>query len=328
MRIPRKLALLATSILAVALTAGARPVSAPPAPTGQQTLTDHIDRMCDLWEKGDWEAAGEEFRTIMKLFPHGEEEVRRLEPRRKADFYFVFATEIGKGGQEAEAVSILGEGLRLKPGDALAYYFLGVYAEGNDQKVKALSEAIRLKPDFADAYCLRSVCLTKNADIKGATTDLETAMRLNPRKAFEYSESLASALQAKGGLAGAISLMREAARATPADLRPHEMLVSLFEVKPDWDSAMAEAREWVRLKPDDPDAHAYLGRALARKRDLNGGIAELREAIRLDPDVPRYHSDLAHALGWKGDALGAYQQDAIARELSLKKSHIQKSPPR
>lgn len=295
----------------------------PSAPTSQPTLVDRMHRFWNLKSTGRDKEAGDELQMARKLNPNLESDLRsalQLQPQ-DAELHFCLAFVLGTK-QPAQVVEELQKGLQLRPKDAFAHLELSIFLL-NDDRLREINEAIRLKPDLAQAYWLRAHYLCEKGDLKGATADGLTAMRLNPKV---DSSSLIHNLEFKGDLNGALAVAREAARADPTNPLTHHQLASELSRERDWGGAIAEYLEAIRLKPDDALEHARLGFAFQTIGDINGAVAEYREAVHLEPNAPTYHLDLATGLMARGDQFEAAQQEAIAKELSGKSTGQAKRP--
>jgi len=88
------------------------------------------------------------------------------------------------------AIIDFGDGIRLKPDNAEAYYNRGIayYLKGDyDKAIADYSEAIRLKPDDVAAYNNRGIAEGLKGDYGKSMADLREAIRLQPDYVKAYN---------------------------------------------------------------------------------------------------------------------------------------------
>jgi Tfp pilus assembly protein PilF len=105
-----------------------------------------------------------------------------------------------------------------------------------------------------------------------------------------------------------ISLYQHAIDATSGNYVARFNLASVLEKRGDLAGAVAQMRETVRIRPRFALAHSELGQLLARSGQPEEALPELRTAVSLRPDLAEAHIRLGSVLG----ALGRNDEAAAA----------------
>ena len=125
----------------------------------------------------------------------------------------------------------------------------------------------------------------------GSNLDAITAGRQKDGEATALS-SRASALLAAGDPKGAVRLLEEALRLTPADEDLHYNLGIAYARSGDTTNAELHYREALRLLPDYPEVHNNLGNLLLHAGRLGEAEEQFTEAIKLMPELATAHNSL------------------------------------
>ncbi len=216
-------------------------------------------------------------------------------------------------GAHEEAVRLIGEALRRKPGAASYHNNLGnaLAALGRMEEAEsAYREAIRLKPDYAGAlYNLGNLYRRTGAREK-AERMLRDAFRLRPDY-LDAALALAGLMQDLGRFAEADALFRDALRRHPDEaLVPFER-GNLLRLQGRHDEALACYRAAIRLDPDMASAYNNLGAVLQLRGEVDAAVAALRRSLALRPHSAEAHFNLGQLYEGKNrldEAAAAYER--------------------
>jgi superkiller protein 3 len=221
-----------------------------------------------------------------------------------------------------EALTHLGECLRLKPGDPAplfgfanaffekpkspaaverlhkllvsyakpeeARFFLGLVAEAQGKMAEAVSHfeaALKNDPDNRAALYKLGMISTQAGNFDGAIGYFQKYLQLNPLNA-DVRLNLGIALMQRGNSGQAVKELAEVLRLNPQDAAAHVLMGFAFLQSKRTNEAVAKFREGLRYNPEDAGAHYGLGAALATLRRREDAVAELRTALRLRPNYP------------------------------------------
>jgi tetratricopeptide (TPR) repeat protein len=221
-----------------------------------------------------------------------------------------------------EALTQLGEGLRLKPDDlaplwdlsatffetpktaaavgrlgallgahadrAEAHLYLGRVADEQGNTGEAVAQyqaALKSYPNNAEAYNQVGLILANAGNLDGAIAYLQKSVQLDPMYNV-YRFNLGVALVQRGRNGQALQELGQVLRLKPNDAPTHlYMGIALLGSKR-IDEAILHFRETLRFKPDEVQAHYGLGCALSMHGKREDAVIELREALRLRPNYP------------------------------------------
>jgi len=111
------------------------------------------------------------------------------------------------------------------------------------------------------------------------------------------------------------ALARHNVEKNPGDFEAHYNLASMLQAKDDLDGAIREYREAVNLRPDDATGNNALGAALVAQGNPAQGAEFLQKAIAERSDYFDANYNLALALSGQNDFAGASRQFQIALHL-------------
>jgi tetratricopeptide (TPR) repeat protein len=156
-----------------------------------------------------------------------------------------------------------------------------------DTRVAACSELIaaggrEARHRKSVAYINRALAFRARGAVESAISDLDEALRLDPKSAPARSER-ASIRHAKGDWDGAIADYGAAIAAQPKSAAALWGRAEAYGAKGDVDRAIADYDRALQL--DKNLERAYVGRARAylSKGEASKALADLDEAVRLDP---------------------------------------------
>jgi tetratricopeptide (TPR) repeat protein len=167
--------------------------------------------------------------------------------------------------------------------------------------VEDLDRALQIDPRDVYALCTRSDARLRQGDVRGALTDAEEAVKIDPGHAPAYFRRAL----ARPDPRDALSDLTEAVRLDPGQYVYFNQRGLIRGRMEDWNGAIADYTEALRLFPMLMEA--YSNRALARhqKGDFDGAIADYTEALRLEPRLTGIYFNRAEARRAKGDIGGA-----------------------
>ena len=221
-----------------------------------------------------------------------------------------------------EALTQLGEGLRLKPDDRVplwdfsatffktpksraaverlrtlleananrpeAHLYLGHVADEQGRTDEAAAQyqaSLRNDPNNGEVYNQLGLLSIKAEKLDAAIAYLQKAVQLDPTYTV-YRFNLGVALLHSGKNGQALTELGQVLRLKPNDAPTHlYMGVALLESNRPGD-AIVQFRETLRFQPDEAQAHYGLGCALSVQRKREDAVTELREALRLRPNYP------------------------------------------
>jgi tetratricopeptide (TPR) repeat protein len=223
-------------------------------------------------------------------------------------------------GKLREAVEVLGEALRLNPGDARTYYNLSLaYAELDDRAAEqaALTQALQSDPKFAKAHNRLGLRYMEDGKTVNAEKEFKAALEVNPKFA-EAESNLGILYGHEGKISEAEALFRKAQADDPrcdqafiglgltltgqgrleeakqefqlaSEISPEGVYTALGTTEGklgNWKEAAEIFQKAVRLRPTSVDARLNLGVALANGYDQKGALEQFSEAVRLNPGSP------------------------------------------
>jgi len=131
-------------------------------------------------------------------------------------------------------------------------------------------------------------------------------------------------LQARGELAEAIALYRDALAREPNYAVAHSNLGNALAANGQLDEAITHHRMALELTPDDADSHFNLANALTAQSELMDAISEFREALRIAPGFAEAHLNLGNAFVSLGqvEAAADHYRQAAELEPGFAKAHL------
>ncbi|HVT72201.1 MAG TPA: tetratricopeptide repeat protein [Lacunisphaera sp.] len=250
-----------------------------------------------LFRRGDYAAAGERFRTAVRMNP------AILSCR------FNLALTLDKLGRDGEALAEYREAIRLQP-----RFFKARIEAGRilnrlgrpGEAVPLLEDAAAMMIHPAEALGLLGQAQSALRHWDKAAACFEQALAERPDDA-EALSNLGAALLQLGRAAEALPRLEQAVRLDPGLAPAHFNLGQAQRALGRPDLARASYAEAVRLDPNHADAQLNLGVALATSDELDAAREHLEAAVRLAPGAAEAHVNLGNVLLEQG------QLDAAAR---------------
>jgi tetratricopeptide (TPR) repeat protein len=171
-------------------------------------------------------------------------------------------------------------------------------------------QAIRIDPKSALAYINRGNARYKLGDKQGAISDYEQVIRIDPKYADAYYNRgvVRSAL---GDKQGAITDYDQAIRIDPKFAKAYNNRGAARYGLGDKQGAIADYEQAIRIDPKFAKAYNNRGAARYGLGDKQGAIADYEQAIRIDPkyaDAYNNRGNARSALGDKQGAIADYDQ--------------------
>ena len=235
----------------------------------------HHNWAVDLAARGQFEAAEEQYRAGLSLYPD-------------AEAHLGLGAVLEAQDKTAEAQTHYLAAIRLKPDYADAYNNLASLAakQGDPQHAIAYaSEAIRLRPDYPQAHFNLGNAFNLQGDTKNAAAQYAIAVRLKPDYA-EAHYNLGGAMFLLGNTNEALVHLSAAARQQPGNAAVHSKLGFVLARAGRTAEALDEYGEALRLQPQSPEALRNLAwlRATHREAHYRNGTEAVRladQAVRL-----------------------------------------------
>ena len=227
-----------------------------------------------------------------------------------------------KPDQIADALTQLGECLRLKPADpvplwryssdffanpkppaavqrlssmmrpyagrAEAHFYLGLAAEAQGDSQEAANQyqaALKENPNDSNLYYKLGVMLDKAGKLDGAVAYLQRSVELDPSNTVARF-NLGVVLMQQSNYSRGLKELAEVLRIHPHDAAAHFVIAFAYLYTKRNNDAVASFRVGLKYKPDDAEAHYGLASALSAQHKRDEAITELREALRLQPNYP------------------------------------------
>jgi len=119
------------------------------------------------------------------------------------------------------------------------------------------------------------------------------------------------------------ALARHNVEKNPGDFEAHYNLASMLQAKDNVEGAVAEYQAAVRLRPEDATANNALGAALVAAGHSEQGVGYLRAALKARPDYFDAHYNLGLALAGENDFAGAADQFRLALQLEPRDANVE-----
>jgi len=206
-----------------------------------------------------------------------------VQPRREED-----AALLMKDDRERSLrADIAGAEMQVgtSPGDPMAHNFLATkYLQAGrvPEAISQLGETLRLKRDDAEAHSNLAYALQLQGRYADALDHAREALRLKPdddRVRF----NVGNLLNATGHVDEAIAELRRATELNPENADAHFNLAMILGPRNRIDEAIVHLRKVIDLNPQHAEAHRNLGVALGLQGRIDEAIREIQTALRLEP---------------------------------------------
>lgn len=274
--------------------------TAEPAPQGEPT---------DSAPSAQAQAQAQRFEQAVALHQSGSlvqaqalyEDIVRVQPGHADAWHFLGLIGI-QSNDPQRAVVLIGKAIAINPKNAV-YYINHGNALRNLQRLQdalaSFDKAIAAKPDFADAYVLRGNTQQELLQLDAAVASYDQALALRPQD-LTACFNRGNALKALGQLDAAIASFDHAIAIEPQFAEAFVNRGLALHDHTQYDAAAASFAQAIAIRPDF--AEAYFNRGLAlqacepAQAHLDDAIAMFGKACQLLPSGPLPHLTHARAL--------------------------------
>lgn len=153
-----------------------------------------------------------------------------------------------------------------------------------------LNEALRRNPRFADAHRHRAYAKDQMGDRDGALDDIRMAVQVNPRDGAAWRH-LGTLLQRTGDLEGALAAYTHAVDIDPSDHTSWSGRGGIEWARRDLTAALGDLTRALDADPNDAYALNLRGHTFSELGSFERAAADFSRAIELDPDAARLYFD-------------------------------------
>ena len=202
------------------------------------------------FDRGDWEAAIQSFEKLLKAAPGN------------ADYLLRLGVSLYAAGRPLDAVQVLRQALRLRPGLTAARHYLSASLAESGQCAEALPLLKKDVPQMPDKDLRRAAALAGVRCATGLNQPDEAVdfMRLLMREFPADPEVLYQAAHVYSDLS--LRASQELLYKAPASYQVRLLNAEALETQERWDEAAAEYRAILASHPHLPGMHYRLGRLL------------------------------------------------------------------
>ena len=199
-----------------------------------------------------------------------------------------FSNDFFAAPKSPAAVQRLGGMMRPYAGRADSHFYLGLAADARGDSQEAASQyqdALKNNPNDSNLYYKLGLMLDKAGKLDGAVAYLQKSVELDPSNTVARF-NLGVVLMQQSNYGRGLKELGEVLRIHPHDAAAHFVMGFAYLYTKRIDEAIASFREGMRYKSDDAEAHYGLGSALSIQHKRDDAVAELRQALRLQPNYP------------------------------------------
>jgi Flp pilus assembly protein TadD len=220
----------------------------------------------------------------------------------RASFQQLLGTTLASEGKLQEAALHYRRAHELGDSDAAASLGDVLRRLGRDNEaLTVLRDATRERPGSAFAHRSLAVALAQRGDLEDAESEFRAALRLDPND-WESLSGIGNVHSNRGEFAQAIERYGEALRLNSSFASARFNLGGALMGAKRWADAEASFRAALALDPKLVQARAQLAELLTMRGDFAGAVNELRAALAQSPDQDALRIDLAWHLATAPDA--------------------------
>jgi tetratricopeptide (TPR) repeat protein len=171
------------------------------------------------------------------------------------------------------------------------------YSDGDYKgAITDYNEVIRLDPTNALAFSNRGMAREYAKDPQGALSDYNQAIRLDPNSALTYSRRASLRTEAKD-VQGAIADLAQAVRLDPKDGRIFVNRGNFRFDNEEWQGALEDFSQAIRLNPTLATAYVNRGNTYFRLNNFDAAISDYNTAMKINPkwDDPYFNRGTVYA---------------------------------
>jgi tetratricopeptide (TPR) repeat protein len=157
-----------------------------------------------------------------------------------------------------------------------------------DRAMTELDKLIRLNPRIGVAYFLRGECKLLMADVDGALSDYDKAIKLSPPNASGLEKlynNRGAARQLKGDNMGALFDFNKAITIDPNYSMPYNGRGVMFEKQGKIELALADFNKAISLDPKNPAPYDGRGNIKFQKKELDQALSDYNKILEFDPNA-------------------------------------------
>ena len=241
-------------------------------------------------------------------------EAQRQEPER-ALYAFALARAACLAGDGDSARLVAGEIERRWPGEAIAWYFVGLARRLFDEPaaLQAFAHAAELDPELEAAQQRQAELVLERGASGQALAEFSSLAERNPRDAANQA-NLAAALLDEGRAEESASAARRALELDPELVEAWDTLGTALYGRGRFKEARDAFRKAIELEPTGARLHNDLGMTLERLGQLEAAALAVEEALELDPGFALAHYNRAFVHLRQDEASAALEHLAQAFE--------------
>ena len=199
-------------------------------------------------------------------------------------------------GKYKEAIERLEKAVKLMPGSASAYYFLGMAQKGAgllDVAKASYGQALKISPQMSQAAAAIAGLDVRNGDQSDALRMADNALGANPGSTSGHIAK-GRALIGKGDIQQGEPEIQAALRNDPASLPALAILLKLSLSRGTVPEVIQRISGLLQQHPQNAGLHFLLALGYFSLKDLDRAEAGVRKALALDPGTPDAYTLLAN----------------------------------
>ncbi len=256
-------------------------------------------------ETGQQAAAADSYRAALKGAPNDPEMLVKVGTIELVEHHTEFA------------LALLARGVRLRPNDADAKYYLAqaYHLHGdNDRALSAIASAAHTDPKNAAILQKYGELLCSSGQSDAATVQLNHAQQLDPSLPRIHFDLAVAGFQSMNLSAAEQEAERQAAL-EPEDIENLSLLASVQIKLADWAGARENLQRVPRARSNDASALLSLGQCELELKSYEPAIQMLQQSLQLDPTLVLAHFFLARAYRALGRDAAADHEAMLHRQM-------------
>ncbi|HWR00433.1 MAG TPA: tetratricopeptide repeat protein [Chlorobaculum sp.] len=231
---------------------------------------------------------------------------------------FEEARAFHRQGQIAQAQTLYGKLLEIRPDHADALHLLGVaaYQTGNHRKaVELIGKSIAIFPDNAVFHYNLGIALNELKELEAAAACFGKTVSLKP----DYHPAclkLANTLQELNRFEAALASYDQAITIKPEEHLAHYGRANALKQLRRFEAAVASYDDAIALNPDHAESYSNRGNALQELKQFDAALASYDKAVSLQPEdhLAQFNRGTAlQQLNKSEEALDCYDKAIAAR---------------
>jgi tetratricopeptide (TPR) repeat protein len=198
-----------------------------------------------------------------------------------ADAWYILGIASVKTKQAARAIEAYQQAIRINPDYVFAWYNLGfTYAETKQtaKAIESFKQAIRINPDYADAWNSIGTAYIETKQAARAIEAYQQAIRINPDYVFAWN-NIGKVYAETKQTAKAIESFKQTIRINQDDNEAWYSLGVIYGETKQAAKAVEAYQQAIRVNPDDADAWYNLGVAYKNSHQI-GNVTEVYKRLK------------------------------------------------